>query len=107
MNTREVSLHNPEALAFNCNQTDCPRAGQALGESLPRLGSGDWGGVRGGGSCDGGGNQLAQTCRPLTPVGEGPLERALLYTSSCGSEFALGRVCQLQPVSLLEEEEGS
>lgn len=42
-----------------------------------------------------------------SPVGEGPLERALLYTSSCGSEFALGRVCQLQPVSLLEEEEGS
>ena len=48
VNTREVSLHNPEALAFNCNQTDCPRAGQALGESLPRLGSGAWWGVRGG-----------------------------------------------------------
>ena len=34
VNMRDVSLHNPEALAFQL-QPDCPRPGQALREFLP------------------------------------------------------------------------
>lgn len=46
VNTREVSLHNPEALAFQL-QPDCPRPGQALtrpgSPGIPApLGGGAW-----------------------------------------------------------------